>query len=247
MTVEILGIKLNKIDLNGIIARLSGWLAEAGQKLVVTVNPEFMVMAGENPAFRAVLNNASLAIADGYGLILAGRLLRNEKLIRVTGVDLTLELLGNACPEAKIYLLGAAEGVADQVRAKFPQAKIVGAEAGGRLLPNGRLEDNEAVINRINESGANLLLVAFGQVKQEMWLSHNLSHITSIKVGIGIGGTLDYLAGLAKRAPAWLRAIGLEWLYRLIKEPRRWKRIWNATAVFTWLVLREKCKQIFNF
>jgi N-acetylglucosaminyldiphosphoundecaprenol N-acetyl-beta-D-mannosaminyltransferase len=162
-------------------------------------------------------------------------------LERVTGVDLTLELLSGKCPQAQIYLLGGAPGVAEAVKIKYARENIVSAEDGGKLLGNNNeLENNQAILDRINNSGANILLVAFGQIKQEMWLAENLPKLPNIKIAIGVGGTFDYLSGRAKRPPQWLRNLGLEWLYRLIKEPKRWKRIWNATAVFSWLVFRKK-------
>jgi N-acetylglucosaminyldiphosphoundecaprenol N-acetyl-beta-D-mannosaminyltransferase len=99
------------------------------------------------------------------------------------------------------------------------------------------------VIKKINDSGANILLVAFGQVKQEIWIKDNLPLMPSVKVGIGIGGTFDYLTGKIKRPPAWLRRVGLEWSYRLIIMPSRAGRIYNATVKFTWLVLKEKLKK----
>lgn len=239
--VEILGVKVDKIGLTEAVAKFNDWLSEPGQSSVATVNPEFIVAAQDDSDFRRILNQTDLATADGAGLIWAGRLLQREKLIRVTGVDLSQELLIGKCPEAKIYLLGGAPGIAEAVKEKFNQGSIVGAESGGKLKAGEwLLEENQAVIERINQSGANILLVAFGQVKQEMWLAKNLSKLSKIKIAIGVGGTFDYLSGRTKRAPLFFRRLGLEWLYRLIQEPKRWKRIWNATAMFGWLVVREK-------
>ncbi|MFA6526195.1 MAG: WecB/TagA/CpsF family glycosyltransferase [Candidatus Buchananbacteria bacterium] len=240
MSVEILGVKTDKIDLPGALLQIFNYLKRPGQNLIVTVNPEFILEAQKNVEFRNALNSARLSTADGVGLIFAARILKNEKLFRVTGVDLTRSLLTN-CSDAKIYLLGGAEGVAKAVRKRYPEVRIVGAESGGKLkTEKWELEDNEAVIKRINDSGANLLLVAFGQVKQELWIKANLANMPNIKVAIGIGGTFDFLAGRMRRAPKWMRQLGLEWLYRLIKEPRRWKRIWRAVVVFPLTILLKK-------
>ncbi len=242
--MEILGVKICQIDLAGVLQRINVWLAGEEQKLIVTVNPEFILEAQGNELFRRVLNNADLATVDGFGLALAGKILQHKKFMRVTGVDLSLELLNGACPTAGIYLLGGAEGVAETVKEKFSAGQIVGAEDGGRLLTDRwELEDNETVIRRINNSGANLLLVAFGQVKQEMWLDKNLKRLPGVKVAIGIGGTFDFLSGKVKRAPAGIRRLGLEWLYRLINEPKRFRRIWRATVVFVCLVINNAIKK----
>ena len=126
---------------------------------------------------------------------------------------------------------------------KYPEAQIVGAEDGGKLKSGEWvLEENNKVIENINNSGANLLLVAFGQVRQEMWIDKNLPLMPGVKVAIGIGGTFDFLSGQIKRAPKWMRSLGLEWLFRLIKQPSRIGRIWNAVIVFGWKVLREKMR-----
>ncbi|MFA5020769.1 MAG: WecB/TagA/CpsF family glycosyltransferase [Patescibacteria group bacterium] len=243
MPAEILGVKINRIDLDGTLRRIDELLTGTNGRLIATVNPEFILAAQKNEAFRQAINQAAIATADGFGLILAGLFLKQGRLSRVTGVDLSLALLKGRCPEAKIYLLGGAEEVAAAVRAKFPHGRIVGAEAGGNLLPNlYELKNNEAVLKRVNDSGANLLLAAFGQIRQEMWLTENLPKMPLIKVGIGVGGTFDYLSGKTKRPPAIIRKAGLEWLYRLVREPKRWQRIWNATVVFGWLVFKEKLK-----
>jgi len=238
--MKILDVKVDKRDLPSVISQISEWLSQDGQHLVVTVNPEFIVAAQKNSEFKRILNQADLSTADGSGLVWAAKFLAGEKLERVTGVDLADKLLSGVCPQAKIYLLGGAPGVAKTVQAGYTE-NVIGAEDGGKLVPNNlELENNQAAIERINASGANILLAAFGQVKQEIWLVNNLPKLPNIKVAIGVGGTFDYLSGRAKRPPKWLRNLGLEWLYRLIKEPKRWRRIWNATAVFGWLVIKNK-------
>ncbi|MFA6228103.1 MAG: WecB/TagA/CpsF family glycosyltransferase [Patescibacteria group bacterium] len=242
--MQILGIKINELDQSRVLTQIREWLATEGQYQIATINPEFAVAAQKNQAFKNLLNRTALNTCDGFGLVLAARLLYGRRLLRVTGADLSRKLLEGALPMAKIYLLGGAPGIAEAVRTKFVFTGIVGAEDGGKINSDGkRLENNEAIIERINASGANILLVAFGQVKQEQWIAENLAGMPGVKVAIGVGGTLDYLADKIKRAPEWLRAIGFEWLFRLIKEPKRRKRIWQATAVFGWLALKEKIKK----
>lgn len=240
---EILGVKISNSDLTDVLGQINEMLDGETSHLIATVNPEFILASQKNEDFRRVLNSASIATVDGIGLVIASKILNGIGLNRVTGVDLCSELLKGSCPEAKIFLLGGQAGVADLVRAKYPETWIVGAQSGGEVIvTNWELEDNQAVINQINNSGANMLLVAFGQVRQEMWIVNNLDKLPNIRVAIGIGGTFDYLSGKIKRAPKFMRTIGLEWLFRLIKEPKRWRRIWNATAVFGWQLIKEKIK-----
>ncbi|MEK7653496.1 MAG: WecB/TagA/CpsF family glycosyltransferase [Patescibacteria group bacterium] len=244
MKINILNIGINKIGLEEILAKISEWLSSDGQRYIATVNPEFVLAAQKNEEFKKVLNEADLAICDGAGLVWAGRFLRGEKLIRVTGVDLAEELLHchiATLSHYQFFLLGGAEGVAQAVKNIFPDSPIVGAQAGGRIDENTYLLDNnDELIRQINAGSANILLVAFGQVKQEMWISKNLAKMPGVKVAIGVGGTFDYLSGKVKRAPETWRRLGLEWLYRLMREPRRFGRIWNATIVFGWRIIKQK-------
>lgn len=241
--MQILGIKIDELNETQVLTKIGEWLDNSGGHQIATVNPEFAVTAQEDHEFKRLLNQTVLNTCDGFGLVLAAKLLSGKKLPRVTGADLSRKLLEGALPQAKIYLLGGAPGVAEAVRTKFVFNGIVGAEDGGTISANSKtLEDNGAVLARINSSGANILLVAFGQVKQEIWIAENLPWLPGVKVAIGVGGTFDFLAGLVPRAPQWLRSLGLEWLYRLIKEPRRLGRIWRATAVFGWLVIKEKLR-----
>lgn len=245
--MKILDIKIDQIDLLGVIKTICGWLCDsaASQNIIATVNPEFVVEGQKNSAFKSVINSAAISTCDGVGLIWASRFLGGEKLIRVTGVELSEKLIRGNCAGAKVYLLGGREGVAKAVYEKYEPSAIVGYDDGGKLISSDdswTLENNAEAIDKINKSGANIILVAFGQMKQEMWIRDNLVKMPRVKVAIGVGGTFDYLAGTVKRAPGLFRRLGLEWLYRLFREPKRWRRIWNATAVFGWLVISEKLK-----
>jgi len=254
MKVNILGIEVDKINLPQTISRIGEWLSSENQHLIVTVNPEFVVAAQHDQQFKNILNQASLATCDGTGLAWAARFLHRQKLIRVTGVDLAEALLNSSdncygayLQDAAIYLLGGDKGVAQKLKAKYPKANVVGAESGGKLIAGNdsdwTLENNADVIKRINDSGANILLVAFPQVRQEIWLSKYLPEMPEIKIAVGVGGTFDYLSGRIKRPPLGIRKLGLEWLYRLIIMPQRAGRIYNATVKFGWLVIMEKMKR----
>lgn len=249
--MDILDIKIDRIDLNGVIGKICGWLSDpaTSQNIIATVNPEFVLAAQKNAAFKAVLNSAAISTCDGVGLIWAAKFLNGDKLTRVTGVELSEKLIRGECPGAKVFLLGGQEGVAKAVAEKYEPCAIVGYADGGKLIARGdswTLEDNERIIAEINNSGANIILVAFGQVKQEMWIRDNLAAMPEIIAAIGVGGTFDYLAGTVKRAPGFFRRLGLEWLYRLVREPKRWRRIWNATVVFGWMILWRMLKNFLN-
>jgi N-acetylglucosaminyldiphosphoundecaprenol N-acetyl-beta-D-mannosaminyltransferase len=191
---------------------------------VVTLNPEIVMRARRDPGLRAVIAGAALVTADGAGVVWAARLAGLTLPERVTGVDLSVALLARAGALGyDAFLLGAAEGVAEgaarALAARLPGARIAGVWSGDPR-PAG---DAEAVA-RVRASGARLLLVAYGAPAQELWIARNLGALPGV-VAIGVGGALDMIAGRSPRAPRWLRAAGLEWLYRLAREPGRWRRM----------------------
>ena len=138
----------------------------------------------------------------------------------------------------KIFLLGAIEGTAEKVKEilekRCPKIKVAGTYAGSPA----KHEENK-IQKMINISGASILFVAYGAPKQEMWIARNLVHMPKVKLAAGIGGSFNFIAGIKKRAPKWMQRTGLEWLYRVIQEPSRIKRIYNATIKFSLKVLRN--------
>lgn len=222
------------------IQLIKDWVSGSQQKIIVTVNPEFLVLAKNNQNFLNILQTADLATCDGFGLKLAGLLMSGINLPRVTGVDLSLELLQQR--DCKLFLLGSTNEVLEKMNKKFVQHNIVGYCSGGLMNEDYQLPQQDKIIEQIKNSGANLLLVAFGQIKQEIWIKNNLHLLPNIKVAIGVGGTFDFLSGKIPRAPKLMRQIGLEWLYRLIQEPSRILRIWRATVVFVLIIIKEKIK-----
>ncbi len=235
--MTILGVNISRITLDQVMTQIMAWLKTANQYYIVTVNPEFLVAAQANPLFRQVLNQADIATCDGFGLKLASM----GKLSRVTGVDLTKELLSNM--HVKAYLLGGEPGVAGLVAKKYPKT-VVGASCGGKLnTQTWLLEKNQSVIQDIIDSQANILIVALGQIKEEIWIYKNLDQMPNIKVAIGVGSTFNYLSGKVKQAPSWLRQLGLEWLYKLIIQPHRYRRIFNAVIVFPYLAFKDRLQK----
>jgi N-acetylglucosaminyldiphosphoundecaprenol N-acetyl-beta-D-mannosaminyltransferase len=233
--IAILGVKVSNITKNETIEISRGFLFDGGQHIITSPNPEMAVLALKDAEFASVFDKADLCLPDGIGLILASKFFGTPLKERITGSDFIFDLLNLSEKEGKsVYLLGASEGVAEKaslkLKEKYPNLKIVGTESGGDAADL----DNQNTLNKINSARPDILFVAFGQVKQEKWIAKNLPKLPSVKIAIGIGGAFDFIAGTAKRAPKIIRKIGLEWLWRLILEPWRAKRIWNATMVFGW-------------
>lgn len=242
MKYEILGVTVDSVPESDVYLTIKRWVTEVGQHQIVTVNPEFVIAARRQQVFRDIINAADLRICDGIGLVWATRFLYRGKMERLTGVDLTKHLIdqGKAIG-ARVFLLGGEEGTAAMLFAKYKNNPIVGALAGGRYdVAQNAFADQEQIIRDINASGANILLVALGQVKQESWIAAHLVKMPGIKIAIGVGGTFDYLSGRVRRAPRIFRLLGLEWLFRLIVQPWRAPRIFDATIYFVWLVVRQR-------
>lgn len=243
MKTAILGVHIDNLSMQEVIAKIEQMLATGNKHYIVTPNPEFLVLAQQDNAFKNILNYADLAIADGVGLLYAAHFL-GRQLQRATGVD----LMWHACQlatqqDASIYLLGGANNVArqaaDVLLQNIPNLKIVGAEDGGQINQDGIPKDSH-LIYRINQARPDILFVAFGHGKQEKFIFKHLNQFNTIKVAAGIGGSFDYIAGIVKRAPQTMQNLGLEWLYRLIKQPKRWRRIADAVIIFPLLVFKEK-------
>jgi len=230
--VTILGVpfdnKKNSEVLELILHKLSG---TARHFFIATPNPEMLLEARKNHEFKKILQQTDLNIPDGFGIMLASKIVKTPLAERVTGTDLMQAICHRAPEGTKIFLLGAAPGIAEKTKEtlekKFPHIKIVGTHSGSPAP-----EEDQHILQLMNQSGAELLFVAFGAPKQEMWIARNLPHLTHIKIAMGVGGAFDFISGNVKRAPNWMRKIGLEWLYRLIKQPSRIGRIFNATIKF---------------
>ncbi len=225
---KILGVKIDELTFAEVMAKITLFLDEKKFHQIVTVNPEFVLTVQKDSEFKEVLNQADLNIPDGVGLKLGAWLLGQKIGERLTGVDLTWELAKLANQKGySIYFLGATTGVAEKASKKikllYPNLKIAGCYAG--------TPDEPGLIEKINNTNADILLVAFGAPKQDKFIFNNKSNI-KIKVAMGVGGTFDYIAGVVPRAPKFLRSLGLEWLYRLIRQPKRIGRIFNAVIVF---------------
>jgi len=237
--MEILGVRIDNFTKIELLQKIKNFLDSDKQCKIFTPNPEMLVLAQQFSYFKEVLNRGDLNLCDGFGITLVSL----GKIKRIPGSDFIWDLCKIAQENDKsIFLLGSGdEKVLSEGRkalnTKFAQLKIVGTDIGPKIrIVDGKIElsaeENNKLINKVNESGAEIIFVAFGQIKQEIWIEQFLPNLPKIKLAIGIGGALDYISGKVKRAPKFLRAVGLEWLWRLINEPKRIKRIFNATFKF---------------
>lgn len=236
--LKILGVPVDAITYSGWMVRIGEWIrAGDGARHVCTVNPEFIMIAQGDPIFFNILNRADICVPDGIGLLWASRHLGAPLPERVTGSDGLPLIARHAAQEGwKLYLLGAAEGVAERaagiLREQHPKLLIAGVYGGS---PDEAEEDE--IVSRINASGADILLVAYGAPQQDLWIARNLPRL-EVAMAMGIGGSLDFIAGVVPRAPHWMRARGLEWLYRLLRQPWRLRRMLRLPR-FVIAVLRQ--------
>ncbi|MFN0072562.1 MAG: WecB/TagA/CpsF family glycosyltransferase [Chloroflexota bacterium] len=220
----VLGVRVDDVTYREALDEIVRFVRDGGSHMITTPNPEIVMMAQGDPAYCSVLNRAALAIPDGVGLLWAGRFAGLPFRDHVRGTDLILQLASQSALHGhRWFLVGAAPGVADLAAAalirRVPALKIAGVHSG----TSGPEGDNETRTAISSVGGADVLLVAYGAPAQELWLDRNLP-VIGAAVGIGVGGVFNYLAGVAPRAPAWLRALELEWLHRLLTQPWRWRR-----------------------
>lgn len=204
---------------------------------IVTPNPEILVFAHKHPDFKAILNNARLALCDGIGIILAGKILGKPFKKRVTGADVMEHLCREVSKQPiTVGFLGGGPNVAEKAAeclvSKYPGLKV--GFIGQEWQYNNDNDDN--FYN--NYKKIDLLFVAFGFPKQEEWMAQHIGKVP-VKVMMAVGGSLDYVSGTVSRAPRFLQGKGLEWSFRLIVQPWRWKRQ-LALIEFVWLVLKER-------
>lgn len=235
--VHILDVPVHLITMDQTIAWVEGAMAHQHTCQIATVNPEFVMTAQQDPDFLTILRSADLCLPDGIGLVWASRLLKKPLPERVPGSDLVYRL-AQACSDHgwRLFLLGAAPGVAEEAAAVlkdlYPALIIAGTFAGS---PDPR--EDQALVQRINHSKADMLFVAYGAPRQDKWINRNLDRLTTTHLAIGVGGSLDFITGRSVRAPRWIQKLGLEWLHRLIKEPWRWRRM-LALPQFVWKIIK---------
>jgi N-acetylglucosaminyldiphosphoundecaprenol N-acetyl-beta-D-mannosaminyltransferase len=223
-SVKILGIPFAKINQKKAVETLEEFLNETTNHVIVTPNPEGVMQARRNPAFNEALQSADLSLADGTGILLASYLQKEKLPERVRGVDIIFALMQslNEKREFTAYFLGGTDGTAEKAKEnmqkKYPRLKVVGFHHG--FFSD---DDEKKIIDEINFLSPEILLVCTGMPRAEIWATKNKN--INVRITMCLGGTLDVMAGTVKPAPPLMRKIGLEWLYRLIRQPSRFKRM----------------------
>lgn len=271
-SVNILELPIAKLTFKQALTELEALLQGEKACQVSTVNAEFVVAANQEVAFRQALLDAKLLLPDGIGILWAAKFLslkyknwlawfcsqaaillyppyvRSVLPEKISGADLFWPLMQSAATlKKKVFFLGAAPGVAEElkriVEAKMPEVQIVGAYAGSPAP-----DEEKSICELINQSGAELLLVAYSFRAQEQWISRNLKNFKTVRLAMGLGGTFDFVVGhaalsrsfKAHRAPVLVRKLGLESFWRLLTQPYRFPRVWTAVVKFPLLVYRKK-------
>ncbi len=237
MKVKLLNAPIDCLSMDQCIDRVAEIIRAGGARRVITLNPEILYRAVQfDHSLLELIKRADLVTADGEGIVWAGQMAGTPFSERVTGIDLMLRLVERAADEGwKIYLLGAAPGVAEEAAEKltrrFPKLQVVGTRHG-----YFRPDEEVNIVQSIRQKAPQLLFVALGAPAQEKWIDRNIEGIGHV-VAIGVGGSFDVISGRVDRAPLWMRKFKIEWLGRLISEPSRWRRM-LVLPKFAWLVIR---------
>ncbi len=237
-SVTILGVPIHAVTMAETLAWVAEAVATRVPRQICTPNPEFLMTARRDADFRAVLQAADLNIPDGIGLLWAARWLGDRLPERVAGSDLVGAIAAQAAQAGwRVFLLGAAPGVAERtaalLQAAHPGLMIAGTESG-----SPRPEDVERLVALITTARPDVLFVAYGAPAQDKWIAAQRARL-GVPVSIGVGGSFDFIAGRSVRAPQWAQRLGLEWLYRLGREPWRARRIVTAVVEFPLAVMRR--------
>ncbi len=245
MKRKLLNLDLHPDDKKIVLEKIKKYTKNpAGFYHIVSINPEIAVIAYRNPLFRKIVNTAQSQIIDGFGTILAGQILNFNLPPRLTGVDLMQEVIRLAVDRRlTVMLIGGKGNLADTLancyNRQYFGAKFIGIE-GIKNIARPTKREEERVFSIVSATKPRILLVAFGSPYQEIWLWRNKHKLRGI-VCIGVGGSFDYISGRITRAPAFMRKLGLEWFFRLIRQPWRLKRQLRLIE-FIYLVLRQRLK-----
>ena len=265
--VRILGVRVDCVDFPQTLDLISGWIAQSPEqsedkankenfalhssrltshasqftRQVCTVNPEFIMEARHRPAFGRALAAADLCTPDGVGVLWAARLAGVRLDERVTGSDGIYRLCERAAAQGwRVYFLGAAAGVAARAAAElarlYPGLRVAGIFAGSPAQA-----DWPQIRRHLAAARADLLFVAYGHPQQDIWIHQHREEL-AVAVALGVGGAFDFVAGITPRAPLWMQRLGLEWIFRLIRQPWRWRRMMTL-PLFALLVLLERFRR----
>lgn len=249
-TIEILEVRVDCVDFEQTLHQIAAWICETNAQAtpvidqqiasdqplstshdppstlhqICTVNPEFIMTAQRDPHVAAVLRAADLCVPDGIGVLWAAQRQGVALPERVTGSDGIYRICERAAHCGwRVYLLGAAAGVAEQAARQltelYPQLQVVGVYSGSPETANW-----PTIAKRLHVAQPNILFVAFGHPRQDLWIAQHRHELPG-QVALGVGGAFDFVAGVTRRAPGWMQRWGIEWLYRLIQQPWRWRRM----------------------
>jgi N-acetylglucosaminyldiphosphoundecaprenol N-acetyl-beta-D-mannosaminyltransferase len=244
--VRLFGIDLDAVRMDQAVSAVFSMIRQNGGacRFVVTPNVDHVLLFQRTEALRLAYSEAALIVADGLPVVLASYLLGHPLPERVPGSDLVPAVLGAARADdpLRVFLLGAGPGVAQRAARRI-EALWAGVRVVGTSCPplgfEGDPAQNEAILRQVTESGAQLLIVGLGAPKQELWVHAHRARITA-PVAMCVGATIDFLAGEKPRAPEWMQRSGLEWLHRMMSEPKRLVPRYASNAVgFPLLVLKE--------
>ena len=253
--MKLLGVRVDTMTKKQLYDRIILGGKKNEQLLIFTPNPEMIVRAQRDQYFQDVLNSGDINICDGVGI----RLFAGKKVRRYTGVDCVYDICALAEEKGwRVYIVGSGDmsvvrRCEKELRAYYPNIRIVGVNpgpaiveesVGGKIIAVSKDEEVEDVLlHDIIMTEPEILFVGFGHGKQEKWIFEHVKSLPSVRVAVGVGGSIDYIAKKIKRAPRWIRLCGGEWLFRLIVQPVRYKRIWDATIVFVWYNILHKIQK----
>lgn len=273
MRVDLLGIKVDALTMDQVLDQIVFLINSDKKHQIITANAEIVLASFGNTRYQNLINQSSLVVADGIGLLWAAKflslqpngyfysliqlLLTGLSLIffpkycreilpeRIAGVDLLLKISERAIQKNwSVYLLGGQEEIAGNaatnLKKQYLDLKIAGAQSGPSNLNESNAEEIADLVNNINQARPDVLFVAFGAPQQDYWIQQNLPKLNTVKLAMGVGGALDFIAGKTKRAPQVYRDLGLEWLFRFWQEPWRASRIFNATVKFIYYIVKYK-------
>jgi len=242
--IRLFDINIDNVSMDQAVNRIDGFISDkSGLKTVFTPNVDHLMMLRKDREFKDIYNKADFVIADGMPVVWASHILKKGLKEKVSGIDLVYKLYSLSENKGhSVYFLGAREDVmkdaVKKIKKQFPNLKITGFHSPSFNITK---EENKEMISKINSAKPDMLFVGFGAPKQEIWLYNNKEKLKA-KVGIGVGGSFVMISGRFKRAPKFMQKAGLEWLYRLIQDPKRlWKR-YLRDIKFPFLVALELAK-----
>jgi N-acetylglucosaminyldiphosphoundecaprenol N-acetyl-beta-D-mannosaminyltransferase len=239
--IKILGIPVDYVDRTTVLDSIENYIQSGTQHFLSFINPEIIMKCRNSPELKQAIEKADLIAPDGVGLLWASKMIGSPISERVTGSDIIFDIANLSHVKGySLYFLGAEPGVAeksaDLLKKKYPNVNIIGTH-------HGYFENDEAIVSQIEFLRPDILIVCLGMLKQELWIQKNIDRL-KIPVSFGNGGAFDFTSGKIKRAPLWVQRLGMEWFYRLLKEPKRINRQ-RVLPLFVLLVLKQVLREKF--